>query len=146
MASIVDLRPEECRRLLRRSVLGRLALVVPPGRTELFPVNYLASEREFWLRTGRGTLLDRHADDAEVVLEVDDIDPDRGTGWSLVARGRAVRAAEGPRTSTGRLAPSPPRWVSRDELVWFRVPWRELTGRRLGAPVAPAGGPRGVAR
>lgn len=146
MASLVDLSSEECSRLLRRSVLGRLAIVVPPGRTELFPVNFVVSGEALWLRTGPGTVLDRHGDGAEVVIEVDDIDPERGTGWSLAVRGPAVRATAGPLTSTGRPAPGPPRWVSREELVWFRVSWQELTGRRLGPPVAAGRGPWGAVR
>lgn len=50
MASLVDLSSEACSRLLRRSVLGRPAIVVPPGRTELLPVDDVASGQEL---TGR---------------------------------------------------------------------------------------------
>ncbi|NYI43009.1 hypothetical protein BJ993_000089 [Nocardioides aromaticivorans] len=132
MLALTEIPVAGCRRLLRSTAFGRLALVDDSGRAELFPVNYVATDEEFWLRTGPGTLLDRCADGAEVVLEVDQVDPSRGVGWSVVARGSAVRALAGPRTSTGRPAPGPPPWVRHADDVWFRVPWHELTGRRLG--------------
>lgn len=132
MLGLTDIPAADCRRLLRSTTFGRLALADGAGRTELFPVNYVAADDEFWLRTGAGTVLDRCADGVEVVLEVDQVDPFRGVGWSVVARGTALRTDEGPLTSTGRPAPGPPPWVRRSEDVWFRVPWDELTGRRLG--------------
>lgn len=136
MLALTAIPAAECRQLLRSTGFGRLALVDPSGRTELFPVNYVATDDGVWLHTGPGTVLDRCGDDAEVVLEVDEVDPFRGVGWSVVARGPAIRALRGPSTSTGRPAPGPPRWVRRESDVWFRVPWRELTGRRLGPAAA----------
>ena len=143
MLALTEIPAAGCRRLLRSAAFGRLALSDGSGRTELFPVNYVATDTEFWLRTGPGSLLDRCADGAEVVLEVDDVDPFRGLGWSIVARGAAIRSDEGPLTSTGRPAPGPPAWVRRADDVWFRVPWHELTGRRVG-PVPDGQLPRGT--
>lgn len=132
MLALLDIPTADCRRLLRSTVFGRLALADGSGRIELLTVNYVATEEEFWLRTGPGTVLDRYADGVEVVLQVDQVDLSRGVGWSVVARGTARRAEAGPLTSTGRRAPGPPPWVRRDVEVWFRVPWHEITGRRLG--------------
>lgn len=133
MIALSDIPASDCRRLLRSTVFGRLALTDASGRTELIPVNYVATDEEFWLRTGPGNLLARCADGVEVVLEVDQVDLTRGVGWSVVARGPARRTDAGPLTSTGRPAPGPPSWVRRDSDIWFRVPWQEITGRRLGA-------------
>lgn len=143
MLSLTEIPVADCRRLLRSTVLGRLALTVGAGRTEVFPVTYVATDEEFWLRTGPGTVLDRCAAGTEVLLEVDQVDMSRGIGWSVVARGYALRTDHGPLTSTGRPAPGPPAWVRREDQVWFRVPWHELSGRRLGAAggdVRTAGG------
>lgn len=145
MPALTEIPAADCRRLLRSTAFGRLALASEAGRTELFPVNYVATDDEFWVRTGPGTLLDRCAEGIEVVLEVDQVDPFRGVGWSVVARGAALREDAGPLTSAGRPAPGPPPWVRRTEDVWFRVPWHELTGRRLGpttttGPAASGGG------
>lgn len=138
MLALSDIPAADCRRLLRSTVFGRLALADGAGRIELLTVNYVATEEEFWLRTGPGTVLDRCADGVEVVLQVDQVDLSRGVGWSVVARGSALRAPAGPLTSTGRPAPGPPPWVRRDVEIWFRVPWHEITGRRLG-PAMRAG-------
>jgi hypothetical protein len=131
MASVESLPEHECERLLRAGVLGRLVLPTP-GRTEVFPVNYAVMGDALLIRTTPGSLLDRYADGVSLLLEVDAVDHEYWSGWSVVARGRGERLDEDHLTLGERGSPGPPRWApGRD--VWIRLPWSELTGRRIGA-------------
>jgi len=131
MTPLLTLSAQECERLLRAGVFGRLVLSTP-NQTEVFPVNYAVMGDAILVRTSPGSLLDRHADGATLLLEVDQVDHERWHGWSVVARGRGERIDEEGLTSAERGSPGPPPWVSRDRDVWIRLRWDELSGRKLG--------------
>jgi len=131
MTSLIALPAHECERLLRAGVFGRLVLPTP-GRTEVLPVNYAVMGDAVLIRTTPGSLLDRHADGALLLLELDAVDHERWQGWSVVARGRGERLDEGHLTIGERCSPGPPRWApGRD--VWIRLTWDEISGRKVGA-------------
>ncbi|GAA1537443.1 pyridoxamine 5'-phosphate oxidase family protein [Nocardioides humi] len=131
MSILVELDVTECERLLRAAVFGRLALVAD-GRIEVLPVNYTAHDDAVWVRTSPGTLLDRYADGAQLVLEIDHVDHERGHGWSVVARGHGELVPDEERTTAEHRTAGPPRWVRREDEVWVQLRWEELTGRRVG--------------
>ena len=132
MAEILEIPYEQCERLLRAGVFGRVALNRPTG-PEIVPVNYVVVEGAVLLRTSPGALLDKYADGAALVFEVDQVDYERWHGWSVVARGRGERVTTEQLTDEERRTPGPPSWVTRDEVSWIRMRWVTLTGRRLGA-------------
>lgn len=138
MSEIRELSYDKCEQLLRASVFGRMALNRPTG-PEVVPVNYVAVGDCVLVRTGPGSLLDRYADRAALVLEVDQVSYEQGHGWSVVARGRGERITDDDLTDEERAAPGPPAWVSRDEVTWIRMRWVTLTGRRLGHGWSPLG-------
>lgn len=131
MTVLETLSAWECEGLLRSQVFGRVVLPTSE-RTEIVPVNYAAMGDAVLIRTGKGSLLDRNAHGAELILEVDHVDHERWLGWSVVARGPGERLTEDDLTLAERGAPGPPRWVSGARDVWIRLRWVELTGRRLG--------------
>jgi nitroimidazol reductase NimA-like FMN-containing flavoprotein (pyridoxamine 5'-phosphate oxidase superfamily) len=131
MTTLVPLPAHECERLLRAAVFGRVVLPTP-GRTEVFPINYAVMGDAVLVRTTPGSLLDRHADGAALVLEVDEIDHERWQGWSVVARGTGQRLEERQLTIGERCSPGPPPWVSGRD-VWIRLRWDEISGRKVGA-------------
>ena len=132
MAEILEIPHEQCEQLLRAGVFGRVALNRPTG-PEIVPVNYVVVEGAVLLRTSPGALLDKYADGAALVFEVDQVDYERWHGWSVVARGRGERVTTEQLTDEERRTPGPPSWVTRDEVSWIRMRWVTLTGRRLGA-------------
>lgn len=138
MTTLGTLSVSECERLLRASVFGRLVLTTPE-RLEVVPVNYAVMGDSVLLRTAAGSLLDRHAHGAVVLLEVDEVDHERWQGWSVVVRGRGERLTEEQLTVAERSSPGPPQWAP-DRDVWIRLRYLEITGRKLGdGPlVAPA--------
>ncbi len=131
MTFLVPLPAHECERLLRAAVFGRVGFSTP-DRMEVIPVNYSVMGDAVLVRTPVGSLLDRHADGASLLLEVDQVDHERWHGWSVVARGRGERIEEGQLTISERGSPGPPSWVSGRD-VWIRLRWDEVTGRKLGA-------------
>lgn len=131
MAEILELPYEECVKLLRAGVFGRMAVNRPTG-PEIVPVNYVVVDDAVLVRTSPGSLLDRVAAGASVVFEVDDVSYERWHGWSVVARGRGERVTDEQLTDEERRVPGPPAWVTRADESWIRLKWVTLTGRRLG--------------
>lgn len=131
-ALLERLDEDQCARLLDAGVFGRLVLIAD-DRPEIVPVNYTTHAGAAWVRTSPGSLLDRYADGATLLLEVDHVDHERAHGWSVVARGRGERVFDERRSSDDGHLPGPPRWVRRDDATWIRLRWDELTGRRTGS-------------
>ena len=136
MTTLGILSVSECERLLRASVFGRLVLSTP-DRLEVVPVNFAVMGDAVVLRTAAGSLLDRHAHGAPVLLEVDEVDHERWQGWSVVVRGHGERLSEEQLTMAERSSPGPPQWAP-DRDVWIRLNCLEITGRKLGdGPLVP---------
>jgi uncharacterized protein len=132
MPALHVLDPAECELLLRRGSFGRLVLSTPEG-PEIFPVNYAVQDDAIVVRTSPSGAIARHADAAEVVFEIDRVDEEYWSGWSVVARGRGELASDPTDDVTvGRPVRS---WVAEDRDSELRVAWHALTGRRVGGPL-----------
>lgn len=136
MSEILELPFEQCEKLLRAGVFGRMVLNRPTG-PEIVPVNYSVVGDAVLVRTSPGSLLDRHAGGAALAFEVDHASYEQWHGWSVVARGRGERVTADQLTEEERRLPGPPAWVSRDEVSWIRLRWATLTGRRIGEGWSP---------
>jgi nitroimidazol reductase NimA-like FMN-containing flavoprotein (pyridoxamine 5'-phosphate oxidase superfamily) len=129
MPALHVLDPAECEGLLRRGSFGRLVLSTPEG-PEIFPVNYAVQGDAIVVRTSSAGPIARHGHDAEVVFEIDLVDQEYWSGWSVVARGRGELVSDPPDdVPVGRRVRS---WVDDDRDSELRVVWRGLTGRRVG--------------
>lgn len=83
------LRESECRHLLSSETIGRVG-ISSGGLPCILPVAYLYHDGAILFRTRTGTKL-RAAENGEVLaFEVDHFDPATGTGWSVLALGRAT--------------------------------------------------------
>jgi nitroimidazol reductase NimA-like FMN-containing flavoprotein (pyridoxamine 5'-phosphate oxidase superfamily) len=76
-----------CWELLRRSSVGRLAVIFN-GAPDIFPVNHAVIDETIVIRTAPGTKLVSAIDHA-VAFEVDQLDHTRQKGWSVVVHGTA---------------------------------------------------------
>ena len=129
MPALHVLDPAECERLLRLSRFGRLVLSAPEG-PEIFPVNYAVQGEAIVVRTSSSGPIARLGHDAEVVFEIDLVDHEYWSGWSVVARGRGeLDRAPSDDVPAERQVRS---WVDEDRDCELRISWRELTGRRVG--------------
>jgi nitroimidazol reductase NimA-like FMN-containing flavoprotein (pyridoxamine 5'-phosphate oxidase superfamily) len=128
-----ELTYDECWARLVSGTLGRVALSTPVG-PRIIPVNYTVAESSIVFRTTPYSLLGTYARDTDLAFEVDEFDAEHA-GWSVVAVGRAamVEDVDDLRLIKAGLNPEP--WAAGHRGMYFRMPWRELTGRSLGEAV-----------
>lgn len=125
-----ELSIEECKGLLARSDFGRLAGVAD-GRPFVFPVNYTFEGDTVLFRTSPGTKLagTRYG---RVAFEIDGLDEERRSGWSVIVQGIATEITEGldrRSESLRRLDLQP--WAPGDKDHWIAIEAESITGRRL---------------
>jgi uncharacterized protein len=126
------LSDEDCLRLLRMGVVGRVAVVVD-GFPVIVPANYrVIDDAEgvgLTVRTGVGSVVDRAL---EAALEVDGIDPVHHQGWSVLVRGLLGHLSDLDVERLGREV-DPHPWVGERD-SWLVLRPVSITGRRLFAP------------
>lgn len=125
---------DECMRLLATQDLGRIAVVVDGGPV-IFPVNYAMAEGIIAFRTAAGTKL-ANAPMTDVAFEVDSVDREQGTAWSVLVKGVAYEVTHGIGDIPEAVRRLPVRPLAPGERShWLAILQREVTGRRfrLGA-------------
>jgi nitroimidazol reductase NimA-like FMN-containing flavoprotein (pyridoxamine 5'-phosphate oxidase superfamily) len=131
MTAVLEaLTRDECLDLLAGQTFGRLSVVVDGG-PDIFPVNYVLDGDTIAVRTDPGTKLTA-AGIRRVAFEVDDVDADSHTGWSVVVRGLGYDITEAiddrsVRTRTLVLMP----WAPGPKTQWIKILHTEISGRRL---------------
>ena len=83
---VLELDDEQSWKLLEATQHGRLVVSVA-GEPDIFPVNYVTSDRKIYLRTAPGNKLAQLTIHSRVLLETDGILSDEA--WSVVLRGTA---------------------------------------------------------
>lgn len=126
-AEVLD--SQECWKLLREASVGRLAVIVD-GHPDVFPVNYKVDNESLVFRTGTGTKQQALDAGSPVALEADRVSAEFGMAWSVVVKGRAVRATSTDQAidAVGR-ALFPWQGIGKDYLV--RIEPESVTGRRF---------------
>jgi nitroimidazol reductase NimA-like FMN-containing flavoprotein (pyridoxamine 5'-phosphate oxidase superfamily) len=130
-SGIEILTREECLRLLATEEVGRLAVVL--GRQPLVvPVNYVLDGETIVFRSDAGTKL-ATASHERVAFEIDHIDHDRQSGWSVLVQGvgqEITPAFSRLFDKVRALAITP--WAPGDNKHWVRITPIEISGRRVG--------------
>ncbi len=121
----------ECWELLRTGQVGRLG-VLSEHYPLILPVNYGLDGDIVVVRTAPGPLL-WAADHANVCFQVDEIDLESRSGWTVLVRGLAERVGDGHRPAvverTQRHSGTPWAPGDRDELL--RIIPQRVEGRRI---------------
>ncbi|WP_199850389.1 pyridoxamine 5'-phosphate oxidase family protein [Streptomyces sp. CMB-StM0423] len=126
---IRDLGPDECRRLLSASGVGRVAVSTPQGPA-VVPVNYEVVDESIAYRTVPDSA-PAAAVGSEVAFEVDHLDEDMGQGWSVLVVGPArVVTDPGAVRRLAEGAHSAP-WAGGEREMWVSIRPRRITGRRV---------------
>jgi uncharacterized protein len=129
---------DECLKLLASEEVGRLAVVVG-GRPEIFPVNYLVHDGGVVFRTDPGTKL-AAAIRGPVSFEVDCLDRETRTAWSVILHGRAhqITPFDSPemRARIAHLALYP--WTGSPKAHLVRIVPTAISGRWIKGPTRPA--------
>jgi uncharacterized protein len=135
-AAIVELTELDkalCLRLLARKMIGRVVFTdsaLPAAQ----PVTYLLDGEEVVFRTGGGSKL-AATRGAVVAFQVDEIDADTRTGWTVLGVGEAYEVLV-PARLTELAERMPPAQAPNSTAHTIAVPLRQLSGRRL-APAPP---------
>jgi uncharacterized protein len=119
----------ECWRLLAASQVGRIGVLVD-GAPEIYPVNHVVDGHSIVFRTDPGNKLRGLDRSPYVCFEVDGIDQDNRTGWSVLVKGRAIEVTDS--DELARAARLPLKfWALGDKAHWVQIIPAEVTGRRI---------------
>jgi uncharacterized protein len=124
---------DQCRELLAEHHVGRVAWTAADG-LQLLPVSYAFTQGSVFFRTSPYGVLSELVRPSEVIFEIDELDPDTRTGWSVVVVGRAQAVAE-PRDlihlwTVDGIQP----WAPGIRTLFIEVTPRQITGRRFRGP------------
>jgi nitroimidazol reductase NimA-like FMN-containing flavoprotein (pyridoxamine 5'-phosphate oxidase superfamily) len=125
------LSDEACYQLLATQQIGRLG-VNAEHYPLIFPVNYALDHGVIVIRTDTGTKL-AAADHANVTFEVDHIDQQTRSGWSVLVRGLAEEVTSEHRTELVERtkASGVEPWAPGDRGHWIRLIPQDISGRRI---------------
>jgi len=124
---------DECLGRLQEQRVGRIA-VVSGGLPLVLPVNYrmIALPGKNWIaiRTRPGNVIARAG--LHVAFEIDEIDPERREGWSVVVRGTLHDVDDKAADFRNRFDPDP--WILHERDAWMVIEAFQITGRKLLDP------------
>jgi uncharacterized protein len=122
-----DIPTWECYELVARCSVGRLCFM--DGDTPIaYPVSFKLHQSEAGahvviIRTGAASLIAAHSGPAS--FEVDDIDIETRTAWSVLLRGTTHRIYD------PANLPTPEPWFGEGIRVWTQLDVSSATGRRF---------------
>jgi uncharacterized protein len=129
---------EECLELIRHAAIGRLAIHSGALPT-IVPVNFVLTDFGVVVRTAPGSKLNNALEHAVVAFEVDEVDPLRHTGWSVVITGLAEEITDPVQLAHVRRLPLP-HWAPGEADRYVCVSLDLVSGRRITpVPVQVAG-------
>jgi nitroimidazol reductase NimA-like FMN-containing flavoprotein (pyridoxamine 5'-phosphate oxidase superfamily) len=136
MAELRELSYAECRALLVRQRAGRVAVSTPDG-PHIIPLNYSVVDESIVFRTTPFSVLATYGRNAKLAFEVDHFRDEQQLGWSVVARGRADVVTDAEQIGRIRRVSAPLPWADGTRNLYFRLDWKELSGRTLGREALP---------
>ncbi|WP_151526710.1 pyridoxamine 5'-phosphate oxidase family protein [Serinicoccus kebangsaanensis] len=127
------LSEQECWDRLAEHELGRLAYHLT-DEVHLTPVNYAVDHGRIVFRTAEGSKLLGVVMDSDVAFEIDQVDDDAESAWSVIVRGTAslLDGADARDADQLRLRP----WVGTEKFNVVAITVTEVSGRefRLSRP------------
>jgi nitroimidazol reductase NimA-like FMN-containing flavoprotein (pyridoxamine 5'-phosphate oxidase superfamily) len=132
MGELVQLERAECLRLLAENNFGRLAVNVRDQAPAIRPLNYVFDQpsQSIVFRTANGSKLQGLLRSAQAAFEIDGVDADQRTGWSVVVVGvteEILNPIELRRLENVELE----AWASGPRPHWIRIRARSVSGRRI---------------
>lgn len=111
---------EECWALLAEAEVGRVAWAGEFGIV-VIPVNYRIHDGAITFQTADGGILAQLTNATEVAFEIDDIDGETATGWSVLVKGRSHRAVPEQEEQVS--------WLDDERCVWVAITADQISGR-----------------
>ncbi len=122
----------ECLQLLARQRFGRLAVNVGGRAPAIRPVNYIfdAPSQSIVFRTARGSKLHGLLVRQQAAFEIDGIDLENRTGWSVVVTGVSEEVVSPPELRRLERLPLDP-WAPGEKPHLVRLRVRTVSGRAV---------------
>lgn len=124
---------DECRQLLRARSVGRVGWQSAQGQ-QILPVSYTMTGELIAFRTSPDTIMGEFLTPLVVCFEIDDVDEDTATGWSVLVRGRA----KGYLDSAPEELNLPRPWAPGDHVLTVVIEPLEYSGRAVSATTGGA--------
>lgn len=140
---MTELSREACLELLAAHHFGRLAVVMSTGSPIIRPVNYVFDppSQSVVFRTERGSKFHALVQASQAAFEIDGIDEETHTGWSVIIEGvTAEVTAPGDIARLERLGLDP--WAPGEKPHWVHIRAWKVSGRRLALAPPPPGSHR----
>jgi nitroimidazol reductase NimA-like FMN-containing flavoprotein (pyridoxamine 5'-phosphate oxidase superfamily) len=131
----------DCLRLLAGAVVGRVVFT-DAALPAAHPVTYVLDREEVVFGAAAGGRLVAAVLHRIVAFQVDEIDLEARTGWSVLGVGKAYEVTDPERLAACRTR-MPPSWAYDRDGRTIAIPLQRLTGRRLSGPMCtptPSGG------
>ncbi len=133
ITGLEELTTAECYTLLASRTIGRLGVVID-HYPEVLPVNYVLDRNVILFRSHAGPKL-AAAHRANVTFEVDAVDHEHRTGWSVLVRGLAevIDPGDNPARAARIAGDGPIPWAPGEKPYLVRIIPHRVSGRRLRA-------------
>ena len=118
-----------CLELLRAVTVGRVGYVTTEG-PRILPVNYTLAEEHIVFRTLAYGEIAEHVLDQRVAFEVDHMDQNFQSGWSVLVTGQCelLTEAEMQRLLLGRI---PDPWAGGPRTLFLKIATGQISGRQV---------------
>ena len=130
-----DLTVEECGQHLSSASMGRVGWTTG-GLQQILPVSYAMDAGRVVFRTSAYGVLGHLRHPTNVAFEIDDVDVAAGTGWSVVAQGRAEAVVLPQELVDLWARPDIVPWAPGTRNVFIAISVHALSGRIVQAPFA----------
>lgn len=127
--NLLRLPRPECLLLLAKADIGRIVFT-DGALPAIQPVNYLLVDNEVIYRTANGAKLAAATRNSVVAFEVDEIDPETHTGWSVVLIGPCHEITD-PDKLAGLPTRMPNPWATSHNGHTIAIAIEKITGRRI---------------
>jgi nitroimidazol reductase NimA-like FMN-containing flavoprotein (pyridoxamine 5'-phosphate oxidase superfamily) len=129
--SFAELSEAECQELLAQHTAGRVGFMAPDG-PQILPVTYQYRNGDVIFRTSPAGALSGLVRRTSVAFEIDDIDEQNKSGWSVLVLGFAEAIAHNYLlTSAWETGPVP--WADGVRNLFIEIKPRKISGRSVGA-------------
>jgi nitroimidazol reductase NimA-like FMN-containing flavoprotein (pyridoxamine 5'-phosphate oxidase superfamily) len=129
---LVALGRDECLRLLSTAAVGRVVVLTPSGTPVIRPVNHTFDQasQSVVFRSIEGTKFATLVRSSKAWFEIDEIDPEDRTAWSVIIAG-VTEVVTQPAEVRRLEALGSESWIAGREAQWIRIRARVVSGRRL---------------
>ena len=124
---------QQCLDLIESHHLGRVAWQAA-DLPQILPVSYAMYEGSAYFRTAPDSILAELTQPTSVALEVDDLDQQNRSGWSIVMHGRTIAVSEPDALADLSASDSLVPWAPGNRTLLIRIRPERVSGRVVRRP------------